>query len=169
MLTRTNERGGATYSNDERYRYRLWRIFDPQNQTRVVFVMLNPSTATEEVSDPTVTRCLNFARGWGYGRVDVVNIFAWRSTNPKALSMVDDPVGPYNDDMIVRAVTDVQQVVCAWGLHGDLYGRGRAVQRLLRKITSQMKCLGLTSRGFPKHPLYLASLTRPMPWLTDHP
>ncbi len=144
---------GATFDESGRYRYRLWRHWGP-SAGRVIWVMLNPSTADADVLDPTVRRCVTYARAWGFGGLEVLNLFAWRSTDPRALYAAVDPIGPDNDRMIVEAVyqpaTDL--VVCAWGVHGALHDRGRRVRRLL---PTTAVCLGRTRAGHPKHPLYL--------------
>lgn len=120
--------------------------------------MLNPSTADEQQNDPTVRRAIGYALDRGYGSIEVVNVFALRSTDPKGLTraLADgiDPVGPRNDEAIRRASGRAQTVVAAWGSHATLLDRDRAVRRLL---ASHDRCvaLGLTGSGLPRHPLYL--------------
>ncbi len=103
MITRTHQKGDAAstaeYSDCERYRYRLTRIWDPDGE-KALFIMLNPSTATEVQNDPTVERCERRARALGFGAFRVTNIFAWRATDPKDMRAAPDPVGPANDDAI---------------------------------------------------------------------
>jgi hypothetical protein len=155
--------GTATYSSDLRYRFRLSRVWDLAG-TRCVFVMLNPSTATEEVLDPTVTRCVNAARAWGYGSAEVVNLFAYRATDPALLRTVDDPVGAGNDRAIRRACSIADLVVVAWGVHGALKTREDDVVGYLRADGIELHSLGMTKAGAPRHPLYLPSGTMPQPW-----
>ena len=149
--------GTATFSADRRYRYRLSRVFSPGQ--RICFAMLNPSTADAAVTDPTVERCLRFARAWGAGEVEVVNLFALRSTDPKALYSHPDPVGPDNDEALLAAARCATTVVAAWGVHGALHGRGDQVMTALRQTNVRLMSLGRTKDGHPRHPLYLAGST----------
>ncbi len=167
MITREFLKGdaqsSATYSDDERYRYQLTRIWAP-GEGRVSFVMLNPSTATERQNDPTVERCERRARALGYGAFRVVNIFAWRATDPRDMRAAADPVGPDNDAAIVEAARWADRVICAWGTHGAHLGRGAAVEALLRETGRPLFHLGLSKAGHPKHPLYIAYAQEPQPW-----
>ncbi|MCY4654811.1 MAG: DUF1643 domain-containing protein [Dehalococcoidia bacterium] len=148
----------AYFSEDRRYRYLLRRRVGDSSR-RVLFVMLNPSAADEVRDDPTIRRCIGFARKWGYGLLDVVNLFALMSTDPKGLLEVDDPVGPYNDAMIHHALEAADSVVLAWGNHGlDHPGRVKEVTAMVRR-SAQPLCLGLTLKGAPRHPLRLARTT----------
>ena len=152
----------ATYSPCERYRYMLTREWGPEG--RVLFVMLNPSTATELQNDPTVERCERRARALGYGAFRVCNIFAWRATDPRDMRAASDPVGPANDAAILEGAAWADRVVCAWGSHGAHLGRGPAVERLLRESGRPLAHLGLTRGGHPRHPLYVGYATAPTPW-----
>lgn len=147
--------GGATFSRDRRYRYRLWRRWD-RSRPVVAFVMLNPSTADARRDDPTIRRCIGFARAWGFGGVDVVNLFAYRATDPRDLLRVADPVGPRNWRHIQRAVLGAALVVAAWGAHPS------AARRVPISLP-RARCLGLTRTGQPRHPLYLRRDARPVP------
>ena len=146
--------GGATFSRDRRYRYRLWRRWD-QTRPVVVFVLLNPSTADARHDDPTIRRCLGFARRWGYGGIEVVNLFAYRASDPRVLRTVRDPVGRANRHQVRAALARAELVVLGWGANteGD---------RMLK--VSHAYCLGLTSAGQPRHPLYLRRDARPVPY-----
>lgn len=155
----------AVYSDCERYRYMLTREWGPGG--RILFVMLNPSTATEAQNDPTVERCERRARALGHGGFRVVNIFAWRDTDPRALRAVADPVGPGNDAAIRAGAVWADTIVCAWGAHGAHLGRGPAVERLLRGTGRALHHLGMTKAGAPRHPLYVAYAQRPVPWTPD--
>lgn len=156
----------ATYDKAGQYRYRLSRVWD-LTLPRCLFVMLNPSTASAHVLDPTVTRCHRFALDWGHGSFEVVNIFAHRSTDPRALRTVADPVGPGNNDAILAAADAADLVVAAWGVHGALHDRGPAVHALLTGAGHALHHLRMTSSGHPGHPLYLPGSTVPVPWHVD--
>jgi len=167
MITRRFQKGDAAsvavYSDCERYRYLLTRVWDKGGRT-ALFVMLNPSTATEVQNDPTVERCERRARALGYGGFRVANIFAWRETDPKAMRRAADPVGSENDRAIADSALWADRVICAWGAHGAHLGRGLAVERLLRATGVPLYHLGLTKDGHPKHPLYIAYGQAPLLW-----
>ncbi len=152
--------GGALFDRTRRYRYRLWRRWGAGRP--VVFVMLNPSTADAERDDPTIRRCAGFARAWGFGGMTVVNLFALRATDPARLRRARDPVGRDNDHHIAAAADVASLVVVAWGVHGALDRRDRAVLALL--AGRRPRCLGTTRGGHPRHPLYLPSATRSRPF-----
>lgn len=153
--------GTAVFSPCRAYRYELRRVWDPSLPT-VGWIMLNPSTATETVNDPTVRRCIGFTRDWGYGGLTVRNIFALRSTDPKALKGHPDPVGPDNDEHLARgAASEDAWTICAWGAHGSLNGRDREVMDLLSESGAVVHHLGLTKLGAPRHPLYLPRTAEP--------
>lgn len=147
-------KSGASFSPDRAYRYTLWRQWG--DSKFVAFIGLNPSTADETLDDPTIRRCLGFAKAWGFGGLLMLNIFALRSTDPRQLLKVEDPIGPENNDRLQRGVTVSELVVAAWGVHGVVGNRGRDVIELLADQTTLM-CLGRTKDGYPKHPLYLPS------------
>ena len=149
---------GATFSNDGAYRYALWRHWGDEGDPIAVFLMLNPSTAGPIIDDPTIRRCLGFARTWGLGGLHVVNLFALRSTDPIALLQHPDPVGPDNDRHVVDGVTPhAGVVVAAWGaLTRPLHDRRDAVLSLLADRGVSLRCLGKTKRtGEPRHPLFV--------------
>lgn len=168
MILRSHQKGDAAsvaeYSDCERYRYSLTRVWDSAGH-RAAFVMLNPSTATEIQNDPTVERCERRARALGFGSFQVTNIFAWRDTDPRAMRAAPDPVGPGNDRAILAALGWADQVICAWGAHGAHLGRGAAVETMLRATGKPLFTLGLTKAGHPKHPLYIGYGEQPAPWL----
>ena len=122
--------------------------------------MLNPSTADEVKLDPTCSRARAYAEAWGYGALIVTNVFGWRSTDPRALRDVRDPVGKGNDAAILRAAKEADLVVCAWGNHGT--ERSGQIRELLWGI--QLHVLKLTGTGQPGHPLYLRKDLRATPW-----
>jgi hypothetical protein len=167
VITRSHVKGDApsvaVYSECERYRYALTREWSGSGG-RVLFVMLNPSTATEVQNDPTVERCERRARALGHGAFGVCNIFAWRDTDPRAMRAAADPVGPDNDAAIAEAALWADRIVCAWGNHGAHMQRGPAVERLLRGTGRDLFHLGLSKAGHPKHPLYIGYAVPPRPW-----
>jgi hypothetical protein len=140
------------------YRYSLTRLWEP-SLPRLCFVMLNPSTADAERDDPTIRRCVGFAR-WGYGGLEVVNLYAFRATRPDALFRAPDPIGPENDRHIREAVARAALVVAAWGNHGAKGNRGMATLPLLTEVY----CLGMTALREPRHPLYTAKDARTIPY-----
>lgn len=153
---------GATFDRTRRYRYTLWRSWVEQPERFVNFVMLNPSTADEKVLDPTVRRCVNFAKHWGYDGAYVTNIFALRSTDPKALYGHPDPVGPENNTNLLVTAEKCELVVAAWGVYGSHMERGKYVAELLQPW--ELKCFALTKNGHPRHPLYLRKDAQPVPF-----
>src|SRR5262245_8199492 len=122
--------------------------------------MLNPSTADETKLDPTCARARTYAEAWGYGALIVTNVFGWRSTDPKALAGVRDPVGKGNDAAILQAARESSLVVCAWGKHGT--GRAEQIRKLLGGIP--LHVVKLTGTGQPGHPLYLRKSLKAAPW-----
>lgn len=143
--------GGAIIKGD--YRYLLWREWDDRGKT-VAFIMLNPSRADATVNDPTITRCLQFARSWGYGRLEVVNLFAYRTPHPSLLKQAAEPIGQENDEYILKTVFNSDRAILAWGNWGTWQQRDLSVLRLL-KTRSPLYCFGITQKGCPRHPLYL--------------
>ncbi|QYX57055.1 DUF1643 domain-containing protein [Roseovarius sp. SCSIO 43702] len=170
MIERSHLKGDAQsvaiYSDCERYRYSLTRVWEPSGR-RALFIMLNPSTATEIQNDPTVERCERRARALGFGAFRVTNIFAWRDTDPKAMRAAAEPVGEANDAAILESLPWADQVIAAWGSHGAYLDRGSAVARLLGEAGAPVFHLGLTKAGHPRHPLYIGYSERPRPWLEE--
>jgi len=167
MITKRFTKGDAEsvaeYSDCEAYRYALTRVWDGA-AGKVTFVMLNPSTATEVQNDPTVERCERRARALGFGAFRVVNIFAYRATDPRMMRAQADPVGPGNDAAILAAAAWADTVVCGWGSHGAHQDRGMAVEAVLRAAGRPLFQLGLTKTGQPKHPLYIGYDRQPEIW-----
>lgn len=170
LITREHLKGDAAsvavYSPCEAYRYSLTRVWEP-DAPRLLYIMLNPSKATEIQNDPTVERCERRARTLGYGGFRVTNIFAWRETDPKALRAAAMPVGPDNDDAIAAGLAWADTVIAGWGAHGEHQDRGAAVAALLRGSGRDIHHLGLTKAGHPRHPLYIAYAQQPVRWLFD--
>lgn len=156
--------GWARFSDDMTKRYRLRRILvprlvEPSTWTdpllaRVVFVMLNPSTADAFKNDPTVARCCEFARRWGADVLDVVNLFALRSTDPAALLTAKDRGDDIdNDRSIYVACAGARHVIAAWGNDGNLFGRAQYIRSQLQLRQIRVMHLGTTGSGNPLHPI----------------
>lgn len=162
-----DDRKGAILSDDGggpdgqgKYRYRLWRTWDTGLPT-AAFVMLNPSTADATADDQTLRRCIDFAKRWGYGRVELGNLFAYRASEPSELWNRTDIVGPENDRYLREMLTGDVLPVAAWGAYGDKLGRASDVSA---RFDVDWVCLGTTHSGQPRHPLYLPADTSPEPW-----
>lgn len=154
---------GATLSECGRYRYALWRIWR-DDLPLLGFVMLNPSTADATIDDPTITRCIRRAENMCYGGIVVVNLFAYRATDPKKLLSVDDPIGPLNNWHIVTQIQRVRTVICAWGTNGTLKGRDVEVRNIFKQNQIPMHVLEFTKKGHPKHPLYVKYTAELQSW-----
>lgn len=157
---------GAEFSEDMKYRYTLWRCWDADKPT-AVFILLNPSTADDKVLDPTVRRCLGYAMDWGFGTMEILNLFAIRSTDPSILYSEQNPVGNDNDfyiDYTCRhsVSPDKGKIIAAWGVHGIFKGRDKCVKDIINKIGLPMYCISLTQDGIPAHPLYLKGSLTPV-------
>jgi hypothetical protein len=146
----------ATFSPCSEYRYVLRRTWN-HRLPAVLFVALNPSTADGVADDPTIRRCIGFARKWGFGKLIVANLFALRSTDPSALKFADDPIGPRNDWWLRRLSKDAELTIAAWGMHGVLHDRANCVLPMLRSVHH----LGRTRDGHPRHLLYLKGSVLP--------
>lgn len=153
----------ATFDATRRYRYRL--MYDwGGSRRRVAFIMLNPSTADEHVLDPTIRRCIGFAKRWGFEGIDVVNLFAWRSTDPSALAQVADPIGPDNDRAIRDTLRRSSLAVAAWGADTIAQDRSLVVECLAAGLRTPLFCLATTTHGHPRHPLYVAAAAALRPY-----
>ena len=161
------ELGTATevvFSPCEKYRYWLSREWDDSEGKTLGFIMLNPSTADAVKNDPTVERCMRRAKMLGYGGFVVVNLFAYRATDPKDMLSCQDPVGPENNTYIIRAAHECEKLVCAWGVHGRHQDRCYQVMGFLEPFAEKIHCLGETKEGFPRHPLYTGYDTPLIHW-----
>ena len=141
----------ALYSDCGAYRYALTRCWDAAG-ARLLYIMLNPSRASERVNDPTVERCERRARQLGFGAFRVVNLFAWRATDPRDLKTAETPVGADNPGALAEGADWADTVLAAWGIHGA-HLRGRSPHHL-----------GLCRNGHPRHPLYVSYDRAPEPW-----
>jgi len=170
--------GSALFSPNMMYRYKLVRTWAEEGRP-CTFIMLNPSTADAFESDPTVTRCLKYAKAWGFGSLTVLNLFALRATDPKELYNVRDPHGPDNARIIGETIgqqagnskfwTEMNDVplplvVCAWGSLNIAHEYGKMMVSTLKGYGVQPCALKLTKEGFPGHPLYLKADLKPQPW-----
>lgn len=156
---------GATFSPCRTWRYSLTRaISDPAAGCNGVeggtltFVGLNPSTADETVDDPTIRRCIRFARDWGFDRLKMVNLYAYRATDPRDLWLADDPVGPENDHNLSLAFGGSDRTIVAWGANAR---PDRLAQFAQTFAGWQFWALGLTKDGAPRHPLYMRADAQP--------
>jgi len=150
----------ADFSPCRTYRYALWRTWD-KTEPYVLFLGLNPSTADETENDPTITRCIDFAKQLGFGGLCMANLFAFRATQPKDLKQAKDPVGDANDKWLSKLHRDAGLVVAAWGNDGKFLGRADEVTKQL----SNLYCLKINKSGEPAHPLYLKKGLKPAPYI----
>lgn len=148
----------AILSPCEKYRYALTRRWSDGPQ--VLFVMLNPSTADATADDPTIRRCIGFAKAWGFGSLAVGNLFSFRTVSPHILRQSAEPIGELNDFWLGTLNEKSTMTVAAWGNHGKLRMRGKTVKLMLGEVHT----LGLTKTGQPRHPLYVAANTPPFIW-----
>lgn len=155
MITGAADGSSALISECGKYRYRLSRRTEVQQLSeagkRVAWVMLNPSTADAKTNDRTIEAVLDFSTRWLCTHVDVVNLYAYRATDPSQLWKVEDPVGPENDKWIHETCLDADLVVCAWGGNAVPH-RAMDVQNSLRR---RLYALVINKDGSPKHPLYV--------------
>ena len=150
----------AVISDDQQYRYLLSRRWG--GGQKLLWIMLNPSTADGLVDDPTIRRCMGFAQREKFGGIEVVNLFALRCTQPEELLTHREPRGPENVHYVREAlgrVGSLKIAICAWG---SFWSKGRRipVEELAQDAGVDLVCLGLTKNGSPRHPLYLAADTR---------
>jgi hypothetical protein len=125
----------------------------PSNRM-VQFIGVNPSTAHETKNDPTVSRCMEWARRWGFGIFTMTNLFAYRATDPEVMKAFAEPVGPDNNKWLAEVAEAAELIICAWGNHGVHLDRASKVLNALSKhYGKKMRCLGFTNDGHPKHPL----------------
>jgi len=155
-------RKGAVFSPCKGYRYTLLRAWD-SDKPSCIFIGLNPSTADETEDDPTIRRCIRFARDWDCGAMYMLNLFAIRGTDPKSMLAAPNPIGCHNNEYLkLASFLSGALIVCAWGAHGGHLKRDREVSELLNHCN--LMCLGHTKAGHPKHPLYLRADTPLVPY-----
>lgn len=168
-LIPAGEQSGALFSPCCKWRYSLWRLWREdalelaatQNFRRcVAFIGLNPSTADEEQNDPTVRRCIGFAKDWGFGGLLMLNLYGFRATDPRVMKRFSEPVGPETDHWLAFYAARVGRIVACFGSHAA----PARVAELKRVINRRMDCLGTTISGMPKHPLYLLGATPLSTW-----
>lgn len=159
------------FSEDRVYRYTLWRewepgfgLFEGVNKERPIgsyvnFICLNPSTADETKDDPTIRRCIGFAKAWGFGAFCMTNLFAYRLTDSKQLPKAITPIGDENDSHVLAIAARADLVIAAWGTDEFQQSRAEAVRKMLGPLT----CLKKSESGRPYHPLYLRKDLTPIP------
>lgn len=156
------------FSENRRYRYELVHRCDDLLTTGelrfLVWVGLNPSTADEQALDPTLKRIRAFTQREGYHGFVMLNLFAWRDTDPDQMMREMDPVGRENDDTLRKWSKPGQKIVCAWGNHGGHLSRWRKVAEMMKAAGAELVCLSTNADGSPKHPLYVKSDTPLQPW-----
>lgn len=145
----------AIYSLCRRYRYTLTRVWD-RDKPLLLFIGVNPSTATHLSLDPTITRVVKRAKREGFGSLRVVNLFGYRSTDPRGMRRSHDPVGQHNNKFLLSSAEAARTILCGWGNHGVFRGRDCEVSELIRRVEYKCVCIDISNTGCPKHPLYLA-------------
>lgn len=156
----------AIFSSCMAYRYWLeWRWSDAPP---MIVWMLNPSTADHQRLDNTVKGLIKRAKAWGYGAVIVINLFAYRATQPEDMKDAADPIGPANDDItriaIARAIDGGFPIICGWGNHGEFMSRDVWAMGLAAELECPLSAFAITGAGQPQHPLYIGHDVRAMPW-----
>jgi len=149
----------AEFSDCEKYRYSL-RIPFNYNAPALMVIGLNPSTATELVLDPTLTRCVHFAKDWGYGTLIMTNLFSYRATDPEVMKEQPEPIGTGNDTALIKYSKEASLILAAWGNHGAFLNRSSHVIDLLKDV--HLQCLKVTNEGHPIHPLYQTKDSTPI-------
>lgn len=156
------ERREVVFSPCDKYRYRLRQIWG--DGPLQCYLMLNPSTADLNANDPTVERVERRARASGFAGLEVINLFAYRATDPQDMLAQQEPVGPDNDQHIIEAAKSCGQLVLGWGNHGQHMNRGRNVIEMLLQHDIQLFCLKVNNDGYPAHPLYIGYEATPKPY-----
>ena len=147
----------AKLSDCRKYRYALWRTWDSE-MPYAMFIGLNPSTADETEDDPTIRRCINYAKDWGYGGLCMVNLFGFRATDPNDMKKASDPIGPDNDTWLNTLAKNAGVIIGAWGNHGSYLNRSSEIIKIIPNI----KCLKQNTSGEPAHPLYQKKTATPI-------
>lgn len=158
------------FSENRVYRYTLWRDWSDlfrnseTGKQFAMFIGLNPSTADETLDDPTIRRCVGFAKRWGYGALCMTNLFAYRTKDPRAMKKVTAPVGEENNDWLLRVAGEAGIIIAAWGVHGTFLNRDTSVRLLLAEHKEKMRVLRFTNGAHPEHPLYVPGNIIPQPF-----
>ncbi len=152
----------TVFSASRLYRYTLWRTWDMFQPAYLQVIGLNPSTADEMQNDPTIRRCIDFAKRWGYGSLCMTNLYAYRSTDPNMLLHIENPIGDENDKWLHDVSKNAGLVLAAWGTHKAIGLRHKTVMAFME--TRPLVCLGMTKGGQPRHPLYVAKTQEPLPY-----
>ena len=160
MKRRKFSKSGAVFSDCRKYRYALWRMWN-EHKPIAMIIGLNPSTADQTRNDPTITRCINFSRSWGYGGVCVTNLFGFRATAPTELKAHHDPIGKENDAWVHEMAKGAAITVAAWGNHGRFLNRSLEILPSL----CQLYCIKMNKSGEPAHTLYLKAELKPVPMI----
>lgn len=149
----------ADISSCKAYRYALYRTWD-ESKGYALFIGLNPSTADEVEDDPTIRRCMGFSRAWGYGGLVMVNLFAYRATEPSEMMKYASPIGEKNDGYLESLTIQAGIIIAAWGVHGQHMDRASDIMNRFHDL----HCLGITKGGHPRHPLYVKGDMKPIPF-----
>ena len=152
-MTKSEDSYGAIISKSKKFRYQLWRKWD-NDKPLVMFLMLNPSTADATKNDPTIRRCIGYAKDWGYGGLYVGNLFAYRTAYPKELKDKGYQIGRFNKKHLLNMQKICDKVICAWGNKQGIPSR-------ITDIFHELHYLDLAKDGTPKHPLYLKKELKP--------
>lgn len=167
LTTHSNQNGidsTVVYSPCKEYRYSLTKVVS-DSKLPLLFILLNPSTATEVTNDPTVSRCQRRASMLGYQSFRICNLFAYRTKNPTIMKKCPDPIGPQNNHIIRDSILWANEIICAWGSHGTYLNRAAEVYKIINTIGVKTYHLGLTKANQPKHPLYLSYSQKPVRWI----
>jgi len=156
----------CVFSDDRKYRYTLHHEWCP-NKPTAAFIGLNPSTADEQELDPTLRRIRGFCESWGFGSFTMLNLFAFRATDPRDMKSAVDPIGPMNDDMIVKTCMSCNMIIACWGNHGSFMGRSKRTKSMLTNHRFNVSYLKMTKAGEPSHPLYLSKSLKPILWIGE--
>lgn len=167
------------FSPCRRYRYVLWRELPPEfsmatastdpdaiyhGHEYLMVIGLNPSTADETQDDPTIRKCIGFAKRWGFGALCMTNLFSWRDTKPENMKRAAEPVGMDNHHHIVKCASAAGLVLAAWGKDGSFHHQDLNMQQWLSSINIPIQCLRRNKDGSPMHPLYVPYETQPIPY-----
>lgn len=166
----------TVFSECRKYRYTLWREFYPVRATNppllpiegnkahnyLMVIGLNPSTADETKDDPTIRKCIGFAKLWGFGALCMTNLFAWRDTKPENMKKATNPIGEDNQHHLLKCASGAGWILAAWGKDGRFINQDLTVRQWLGDISRQLHCLRINKDGSPMHPLYVPYSTQPI-------